>query len=116
MDEKVGVEIFGTSKGSSSCTGCCGGGCGKCCGKASQDIKSTYCELQKYIESTDICDKVDIKFFDVNNMDDIKSFSEVKKAVDEGYGFPFVLINGKLRFYGGISGKVLYYGIKEALK
>lgn len=114
MDKKVDVEIFGTSKGTSSCTGCCGGGCGMCCGKASKDIKSTYCQLQKYIESTDVCDKTDIKFVDIN-ADDIKSFPEVKKAMSEGCSLPIVVINGRLRFYGGISGRVLYCGIKDAL-
>ncbi|WP_222927259.1 MULTISPECIES: hypothetical protein [Thermosediminibacter] len=73
-----------------------------------------YDEFVEFIQNSDVKDKVDIKFIDVME-DSLDGYDAVKTMLEKGYGMPLTAVNGRLRFYGGISNEMFYEEIKKHL-
>lgn len=132
---KITVQIFGieninidSSCGVSSGCGGCKNSDHKCgdCGNGScglkggiQNVKKTmgdvFKELVKLIKDSDVRDKVYLEFIDVNKIGDIHPYNDILELLDNGFELPITVIDGIVRYYGGISGKFIYNDIKELL-
>ncbi|RKL62307.1 hypothetical protein DXT63_12465 [Thermoanaerobacteraceae bacterium SP2] len=71
-----------------------------------------YDEFVRFIKDSDINEKVETEFVDVIE-DGLEGYVEALKLLEKGYGLPLTLINGKPRFYGGISNEMFYDVIKK---
>jgi len=70
-----------------------------------------YNELYKFLEQTDIKDKFEMKFIDLEE-NDLNGYENEKKVIDKGYQLPITFIEGKPAF----SGKVDNYKAYQILK
>jgi len=108
---KIIVEVFGikdqTSGGSSS--GCsCGGGC---CGPT-KTMGKMYDEFVSFLSRSNIRQRIDIEFIDVL-MDDMDRYDYAMDGMNQGYELPLTAINGEVKFYGGISHKMIYDTLRK---
>lgn len=106
MQDKVNVLVFGIKDQSVSCG--CSGDCGP-----SKTMGDTYEEFVRFLSGSRQSNRIDINFVDIL-MDNMEDYGYVIKAMEQGYGLPITAINGKVRFYGGISGKMIYRAIMNA--
>lgn len=107
MSEKVKVQVFGVRDGASGGGCSCGGGCAP-----TMTMGEMYDEFVRFIKDSDINEKVETEFVDVIE-DGLEGYVEALKLLEKGYGLPLTLINGKPRFYGGISNEMFYDVIKK---
>ena len=101
MDNKIKVDIFGV-KGQEGDCGCAGGGCGP-----TQTIDEQVDELKKFLDENSSEVDVEVKFFDVME-DEIEEIDQIKAMTEQGYSLPLTAIEGKMKFYGGISPQMIY--------
>lgn len=71
-----------------------------------------YRSLVKYLESSDIKDRVGLRFIDVTR-DRIEDYPQALNLLKRKYAIPLVGINGIILWYGGIPYEMVY---KEARK
>ena len=106
MSEKIIVEVFGIKDqpigGSSSGCSCHGG----CCGPT-QTIGQTYEEFRNLLSRSKIRQHIDVRFIDILR-EDMDGYAYVMEAMDKGYDLPLTAINGVVKFYGGISNRMIY--------
>ena len=101
MTDKIKVEVFGI-KDQPAGAGCsCGGSCGP-----TKTMKEMYDEFVEYLSKTEINDKVEINFTDIL-LDSKDEITLVTNAMKLGYKLPLTSLNGKMRFYGGISNELM---------
>lgn len=143
MSEKIKVEIYGIKdkvlESGCGCTGkkegCSSGGCGNkkssCdgCGSGSNSgdsgcesrkektVGKAYSDLEKYINESDVFNSVQLEFVDLNK-NDLKEekYNKVKEIIDKGFEPPITVVDGIIRYYGGISDSYIYKDVKELLE
>lgn len=132
MDKKIKVEIFGiedevpgscesalkssSSKGCSNCKGCGSHGCHEHgTSSESKNLWQVYEEIEKFIKYSDASKNVIMEFIDIKR-DGIENYKEIEKLLLEGYNIPIIVIDGIVRYYGGISKELIYKDIKELLQ
>lgn len=127
-NEVVLIEVFGM-KGKTSKKSTCSGGCSSCssgctgCGGSSgcegctvnKDMFQQYEELVNYIKSTDVAKQAEIEFVDAAGID-IDKYDYMEEALKRRLMLPIVVINGVVRYYGGVSNKLVYREIKKELE
>lgn len=110
MPEKIIVRVFGikeqSSVGNSDC-GCSGG----CCGP-SKSMGKMYDEFVNFLSRSNLRQRIDIEFIDVL-MEDMDRYEYVIDAMKQGLGLPLTSINEKVKFYGGISNKMIYDALRK---
>jgi hypothetical protein len=89
------------------------GGCG--CGPAGCGPQATMGEMydEMVTELRGKMDNLEYEFMDVME-DDLDDQSEVVDLMKKEFPIPYVEINGKLRFYGGISSKAILDDLTKA--
>ena len=110
MERKVKVEIFGAPEESIGGGCSCGGAC-----SPSPTIGDQYNDLKKFIERSDLSDKVELSFINIFS-NDFRTNKDVNKLLDSGYELPIISFDGKPRFYGGMSENIIYEEIKKILE
>ncbi len=138
MIDKIKVQIFGVkykelpggcecNHEKSSCSGCSGGGEKKCqgcssgCKKNSESdsirtVGDVYEELKEFIKSSDVKDKVQLEFIDLDKISIDNQYERVEETIDRGFEPPITVIDNIIRYYGGISKDLVYKDIKELLE
>lgn len=109
MSYKIKVEVFGI-KDQSVGGGCsCGGGCGP-----TNTMGEMYDELVGFLSNTNLKDCIETQFIDVlrDNLNENK-FVEVENMMNKGYRLPLTSVNGKFKFFGGISNEMIFGEIKK---
>jgi hypothetical protein len=144
MKDRIKVNIYGYwdevlgSKGDSKgCGGCSSkeGGCGGCgtkkqgielvdsekssCGDCgSKELKTTgqyYLDLVSFVKGSPVKDKVDIEFFYLDKIN-ILDYDSIRTLDEFGYEAPYVVIDDIVRYYGGISERLIYGDILELVE
>ena len=131
-DEVLGAK--GNSKGCGGCSskesGC--GGCktkkqgevlvdgekSSCGGCGSKELKTTgqyYLEFLNFIEGSPAKGMVDIEFFYLDKIN-ILDHDSIRTLDELGYEPPFVVVDDIVRYYGGISERLIYGDIMELIK
>lgn len=145
MNNKIIVKIYGiesqvlgggcSSRGCGGCSSkaesghkCCGdgnersskgcsGGCGSeggCSSKKPKSIIELYNELVQTIELSDVKDWVELEFLDIRKIN-ILDNENIRMLYDRDYELPYCVIDGIVRYYGGIPNSLIYNDIKELL-
>lgn len=126
-NEVVFIEVFGVNR-ERECVhdngGSCSGGCSGCSSSASCSGHSTcegnknmflmYKELVDYIKNTDVAKQVEIEFVDTDKID-VEKYDYLQEAFKKKFMLPIVAINETVRFYGGISNKLVYKEVEKEL-
>jgi hypothetical protein len=60
----------------------------------------------------DIKEFANLEFLDIKKIN-ILDYDDIRYLYDEGYELPYCAIDGVVRFYGGISSRLIYKDIKE---
>lgn len=98
-NDKVLVEVYGgTNQG-------CGSGCSACgpqagCGP-SVPTGELFISLDEELQNSHE-DKVEVKYFDTDK-DGLESYPLVRQAIEAGYPFPIIAVNGQPRLAGTIN-------------
>jgi len=66
-----------------------------------------YNDLYKFLEQTDVKDKFEMTFIDIEE-NDLSQYEDAKKVIDKGYGLPITLIGGKPAFSGKVDNYKAY--------
>lgn len=112
MSEKIIVEVFGIKDQPTGGSSSCGCGChGGCCGPT-KTMGQIYDEFVGILTRNNIRHHIDIKFIDVLRVD-MDNYEYAMEAMDQGYELPLTAINGKIKFYGGISHKKIYGALRR---
>lgn len=130
--DKINVQVFGI-KNDRVDYGCsisnkCGCGAHKCGGcinenyesltdrqKAGKTMGDSFEELVEFIRNSDVGEKTHLEFIDVNKLGEIHPYNDIIDFRDRGFNLPITVVDGIVRYYGGISGKLIYKDIKELL-
>lgn len=110
MLEKIKIQMFGIKD--EVVKEECGWGPSTDCGP-SEDLTTIemFNDLYKFLEQTDVKNKFEMTFIDIEETD-LSKYEEAKKVIDKGYGLPITLIGGRPAF----SGKVDQFKIYQVLK
>lgn len=133
MKNKIKVFIYGnklsvlgkeggcghsTEDGGHSCSnksGGCGNGCTSCGSKEKKSVADMFLELENFIEASDVKSMVDLQFIELEK-NKIGWNEEIDDIIDRGFDPPIIVIDGIVRYYGGISNLLVYNDIKELLQ
>ena len=126
---KIKVEIYG-NQNSIMAGGCsvgeCSKGCGSCnssgdgcsgCGSKESKSKTQlelFNELKSLIQNSDVKEYTELFFFEVSE-DSIGGNEEILDLIERDFNLPITVIDGIVRYYGGISNNLIYKDIKELL-
>jgi len=109
---KVNVEVVGIRNESAGGGCCCAGGCGSGgCGPA-PTMGEQYQKLADFLAGSELKDQVHLTFIDVLT-DELENHPAINQALEEELDLPITLINGLVRFFGGLSTQDVYEAIKE---
>ncbi|MBA5850145.1 hypothetical protein H2684_02285 [Clostridium sp. cel8] len=103
----------------SSCSSCrLSSGCKNCRSKENPKYTAEgLCKsVKNFLKTTDVSKNVEVNFVELNDKR-IKSNEKmrVKEVIDRGFYPPIVVIDGIIRYYGGISNMLIYKDVKELL-
>lgn len=141
MNSKIKVNIYGVkdsvlprncgcSGNQNGCSGCSTNknGCGNCsndqkhcsggCGASTyKNLGDLYKDLKNFLEKSDIKENIDIKFIDLKERE-MKEEEElrVKEIIERGFEAPITVIDGIIRYYGGLSNTLVLKDVKELLE
>lgn len=104
--KKAGIEIAGRTSSTEGCAGCGSSS------EGSKTIGQQYQELIEYINNSDLKDKVKLEFYDLKKIN-VLDYDDIRILTEMDYESPFVVIDGIVRYYGGISGHLIYKDVKE---
>lgn len=97
MSQMMLVEIFGGTCASSCAT--CGGSCST--GGAGPELEKEAEQLVADLKGQ-YGDKVEVHYIDTDQAG-LGSYPMISRAVQAGYNFPIVAVNGKPRLAGGVD-------------
>ncbi len=132
MDEKIKIQIFGfkdeeadsgcekKKKGSSKgCGGCGSGGhtsgCTNCIGGdegKAKNMQEILKDLSESIQDSDIKECAELEFIDLGKISAYE-YENIEQLLEQGFTTPIVVIDGIVRYYGGISFRLIYNDVKE---
>lgn len=136
MDKKIKIDVFGVwehvlGNSKKDCSGCGssgdgiaikpeGKGCEGCsgCGTDKTAPKTTgeqFEELQTLLQLSQYRDDVELKFYDLNKIN-VLDYDEIRVLTEIDYEPPFVMIDGIVRYYGGIASGLIFIDIKELME
>lgn len=103
-----GIQIAGRLSNTESCSGCGSGN------EPSKTVGQQYEELLEFINNSDIKDMVKLEFYDLKKIN-VLDYDDIRILTEMDYEAPFVVIDGIVRYYGGISEQLIYKDVKELL-
>ena len=106
--KKTTIEIVGKSEKTEGCGGCTSGS------QVAKTVGQQYQELMEYIKNSDIKDKVKLEFYDLKKVS-VLDHDHIRILTEMDYEPPFVVIDGIVRYYGGISEHLIYNDAKELI-
>lgn len=109
MSEKIKVKVFGIKNQAS------GGGCncsGSCSCNPTKAMSEMYDDFVTFLSNTNLRNHIDIEFIDIL-MDNMEEHKSVLDAMQQGYKLPITAINGSIKFYGGISNKMIFNSLRK---
>lgn len=105
MSGEVAIDVFGIRNQVVGCN-CNGRNC------SSKTMDEMYNEFYTYLTKTMNTNQFKIQFIDIlmDNMDD---YNYVIDALNKGYSLPLTAINGEIKFYGGISNRMIAHSLRR---
>jgi hypothetical protein len=139
MENKIKVQIYGEwdsvlgggcnskieiassdKKAASGCGGCCGnsGGCntGHSCGdKAIKTMGELFGSLNNSLVDIGLNEHVELQFLDIRRIN-VLDYDDIRILFDRGYELPYCVVDGIVRYYGGIPEELIIKDVKELLE
>lgn len=108
---KSGIAIKGAAEEAQS------GGCGGCGSKKSQpkSVGELYTELKGFIENSAVKEVVELQFYDLRKIN-VLDYDDIRVLTERDYETPYVVIDGIVRYYGGISQDLIYKDVQELVE
>jgi len=103
-----GIQIAGRSSNTGGCSGCGSSS------EISKTVGQQYQELIDYLNNSDIKNAVKLEFYDLKKVN-VLDYDDIRILTEMDYEGPFVVIDGIVRYYGGISGHLIYKDAKELI-
>ncbi|MDW2800164.1 hypothetical protein RZO55_21565 [Clostridium boliviensis] len=103
MPDKITIDVFGIRNQS---VGCNGGSC------SSKTMGEMYDEFNYYLTKNINPKQFKTQFIDIL-MDNMEDYDYVIDAMNQGYRLPLTAINRELKFYGGISNRMIADSIRR---
>jgi len=100
MNGKVKVDVFGIARDPKT------GG--------NSTYLRMYFSLIRYLQSSDIGDKVDLHFIDINEPA-MANYPTAKSMLQKGSPMPLLSINGDIKYSGSIPYETVYQDIKRTI-
>lgn len=125
--KKVLIQIFGIedeiidrcescAKGCSNCSGCISHNCSNIIkGSTEKNMWQSYEDTVRFIKNSDISENTVMEFIDIKR-DGLENYKNIEKLLFEGYSIPLTVIDGIVRYYGGISKELIYKDAKEVIE
>ena len=70
-----------------------------------------YRNLKNFLEISDVAQNIELKNFVFSTEEELR----VKSTIEKGFSPPITVIDGIIRYYGGISNILIYRDVKELL-
>ena len=105
MSGEIAIDVFGIRNQAVGC-GCSGKSC------STKTMDEMYREFYTYMTKTMNTNQFKIRFIDIL-MDDMDDYHYVIDAMNQGYGLPLTAINGEIKFYGGISNRMIANSLRR---
>jgi hypothetical protein len=105
-----GIVIKGSAQETSD--GCSG------CGSKKSDPKSVgqqFNELQSFIDNSAVKDFIDLNFYDLTKIN-VLEYDDIRVLTEMDYEAPYVVIDGIVRYYGGIAQDLIYKDVQELIE
>lgn len=114
MTAKIKIHMFG--KKNEVVPTSCGWGPSTACGPG-EDLTTMemYKEVKTFLEGTDIKDKIEMNFIDLET-DDLNGYEDEMKIVEKRSEHPITFIEGKPAFVGNVDKMRMYLTIRRILK
>jgi hypothetical protein len=108
---KSGIAIRGVSEESKP------GGCGGCGSKKSEpkSVGEQYTDLKSFIDGSAVKEVVELQFYDLRKIN-ILDYDDIRVLTERDYEGPYVVIDGIVRYYGGISQDLIYKDVQELIE
>lgn len=91
----------------------CGWGPDVSCGPSEDPTTiEMYEKLKSFLESTDVKDKFEMEFIDINK-DDLSNYPNEQKIIEKGRKLPITFIAGKPAFSGKVDEMKMYLTLKR---
>jgi len=122
MDKKIEIYVYGigndilgscSSKKDGCCRNCKGSSCGDC--HSSTRCFQAFENLDSFLKASDVHDKISLNFIEVDSKAMIEH-EEIREIIKEGYSLPVIIIDDIVRYYGGISNKLVYSDVVELIE
>jgi hypothetical protein len=84
-------------------------------GKKSKDLNMHYTDLVEFLRDRGVIDSVDLKFIELSKIN-ILDYDDLRVLYDMDFEPPYVVIDGIIRYYGGLSFELIYNDINELLQ
>lgn len=111
MSEKIKVQMFGNKN--QLVAESCGWGPSTDCGPGQDPTTlEIYEELKIFLEDTDVKDKIEIEFIDIDK-DDLSNYPRERKILNSGYQLPITFIARKPAFSGQVDKMKAYLTLKK---
>lgn len=105
MSGEIAIDVFGIRNQAVGCN--CGG---KSCSPKTMD--EMYHEFYAFMTKTMNINQFKIRFIDIL-MDDMNDYGYVIDAMNQGYCLPLTAINGEIKFYGGMSNRMIINSLRR---
>ncbi len=111
MSEKIKIQMFGHKDGIVPASR--GWGSRTRCGSGGNPITfKMYEELKAFLEDTDVKDKIEIEFIDIDK-DDLSKYPKEGKLLNRGFKLPITFISGEPIFSGQVDRRRAYLILKK---
>lgn len=105
----VQVDVFGIRDEAPAGPCSCGGACGS---QTDITMGEMFDDLVRFFQACDVAAGVQLKFIDVFE-DDLRGYDTAHAMFKNGFSLPLVAVNGLVRFYGGISNRMVYAEVRK---
>ena len=106
----VEVVVFGIADEAPTGTCSCGGACAS---KTDATMGDLSADLAAFLQKSSIGECVKARFVDVLD-DDLNAYPKAQVLFRNGFALPFVMINGNVRFWGGINNDMVLEEVVKA--
>ena len=123
MDKIIKVDIYGIgeailgsccNKNNESKSNCSGGGCNNSC-QSSKKCNQAYEDLNSFLKNSEVKENVSLNYIEMDSKG-LAEYEEIEELIKRGFELPVTVIDGIVRYYGGISANLVYKDVKELLE
>lgn len=123
MDKIIKVDVYGIGEDilGSCCnenkeakSNCSGGGCNNSC-QSSKKCSQAFDDLKSFLMASEVKGNISLNYTEMDSKALIEQ-EEIRELIKRGFELPVTVIDGIVRYYGGLSGSLVYKDVKELVE